>query len=149
VQQDKIGIGNFFWLFASQTYNVKNVQLQKLQAQLAAVAAQNDELSKRVAELKREQASDAITPEQRAAKMARLGELEALDGSQQSQLQDLAELDPDFLAAMKRDTTVATDAANRWTDAVNTLVYKMKSQFGASPEGLAEKYQVTDDLEYV
>jgi hypothetical protein len=168
VQTDKLGIGNFYWLFASQTFNLRQTrtpnkshtdnlltfsfffqELEKIQSQLAAIRASNADLAQRVDEQKREASNDSVSPEERAAKMARLSELEALDGAQQTQLRDLAELDPDTLVAMQKDTAVAVEAANRWTDAVNTLSSQLRNQFNVPAEAISEKYGVPADLDYV
>jgi len=149
VQTDKLGIGNFFWMFASQTYNAKQVQLEKAQAQLAAVRQSNEQLRERIAEFQREHASEMVSADERAAKKARLAELEVLDAAQLSQLHDLAELDPDTLAAMQADRKIAVDAANRWTDAVQSLAGHLRNQFNCPPEMIAEKYGIPADLDSI
>jgi hypothetical protein len=124
-------------------------ELEKIQTQLTTVRASNAEVAQRVDEQKREASNDSVSPEERAAKMARLSELEALDATQQTQLRDLAELDPDTLVAMQKDTAVAVEAANRWTDAVNTLSSQLRNQFNVPAEAISEKYGVPADLDYI
>eukprot|EP01108_Squamamoeba_japonica_P010305 TRINITY_DN9984_c0_g1_i1.p1 TRINITY_DN9984_c0_g1~~TRINITY_DN9984_c0_g1_i1.p1 ORF type:complete len:231 (-),score=51.43 TRINITY_DN9984_c0_g1_i1:14-628(-) len=142
---DKIGIGNFYWLFASQQFNKLDQQLKGLQEKQDAAEKAIDENEKRLVALE----GDREGGDERKELLQKLSQLEALAASQARQLADMAELDPDTLKAMLRDSETCVTATNRWTDAITETRSYLVSNLNVGESDLNKRYRIAEDLDYI
>ncbi|KAJ2857026.1 Meiotic nuclear division protein 1, partial [Coemansia asiatica] len=112
VRCEKIGTSNYFWSFPSESALKRKTRLQDLEKELALMEAKQSELDSAIEQalLGREQT------EEREGLVEELGDVEALWNKQQAELRQFEECDPVRMNERKKQTMVARDAANRWTD---------------------------------
>eukprot|EP01116_Phalansterium_solitarium_P018535 TRINITY_DN4937_c0_g1_i1.p1 TRINITY_DN4937_c0_g1~~TRINITY_DN4937_c0_g1_i1.p1 ORF type:complete len:208 (+),score=60.68 TRINITY_DN4937_c0_g1_i1:578-1201(+) len=145
VKQDKVGTGNYFWLFPSDEMNLRNVKQGQLEQELATFKRRRTELDSehKQAMLGREDS------EERQAKLARLASLEADNAQLKAQLQALAESNPETIKAMQHDAKVALEAANRWTDNIFSLKSWIMNQSAISSENFDAHFGLPANFDYV
>lgn len=104
-----------------QMKHKQNLQeIEKLEAELAEAEAQ-------LADAKRGREED---PEGgRAAKLAKLAEMEKEIAALDKEYQDLQQYDPKVLADLEKELELVTEAAHRWTDNIfNCKTYLVKKR---------------------
>ncbi|KAF9188369.1 Meiotic nuclear division protein 1, partial [Haplosporangium sp. Z 767] len=118
VTVEKIGTSNFYWSFPSAVQQSKNAKLQTLREELQRLETSNTELEASI----QQATSGREDSDQRRELIAKLAEAEALDIELQKELKQYSDSDPTMLAAQKKYSMVAKDAANRWTE--NIFVFQ-------------------------
>ncbi|KAF9183047.1 Meiotic nuclear division protein 1 [Haplosporangium sp. Z 11] len=118
VTVEKIGTSNFYWSFPSAVQQSKNAKLQTLREELQRLETSNTELETSI----QQATGGREDSDQRRELIAKLAEAEALDIELQKELKQYSDSDPTMLAAQKKYSMVAKDAANRWTE--NIFVFQ-------------------------
>eukprot|EP01114_Cavostelium_apophysatum_P021450 TRINITY_DN7486_c0_g1_i2.p1 TRINITY_DN7486_c0_g1~~TRINITY_DN7486_c0_g1_i2.p1 ORF type:complete len:240 (-),score=47.53 TRINITY_DN7486_c0_g1_i2:40-657(-) len=145
VKSDKIGSGNYYWCFPSDESNAKNVRIQALTGEIETLKRKRDQLLQD----KTEATKGRDASEERTAKLAKLAALKTENAKFKKQLADLADNNPELMEAMKRDTKIAKDAANRWTDNIFSLKSHITNNFGVDGESFSNSFGVPSNLDYL
>jgi len=118
VDKDKIGGSNFFWSFPGKRDRMLQLEHEKVLTEIEVTKIKLVSAEAKLADAKRGREDD---DGQRAKKITRLRELAEEKKSMEGELEILKENDPQVLADLKKELTLVTDAANRWTDNIFTV----------------------------
>lgn len=81
--------------------------------------------------------------------MKELAEKELLHKEMETELERLKECDPEVLESMKKETLIAREATNRWTDNVFTIKSWCVKKFGVEQKTIDKNFGIPEDFDYV
>ncbi|KAG0247334.1 Meiotic nuclear division protein 1 [Mortierella polycephala] len=84
---------------------------------------------------------------QRRELIAKLAEAEALDMELQKELKQYSDSDPTMLAAQRKYSTVAKDAANRWTENIFVFQSYCVDKFHLDRQEFNRNFNISDDMD--
>ncbi|KAI8319080.1 meiotic nuclear division protein 1 [Martensiomyces pterosporus] len=142
---EKIGSSNYFWAFPSEAAIKRRNKISELQKDIAQMEAKQVGLNEGIekAQYGREQTDE------RAGLTAELAEVEATWNSQQAELQKFKECDPVLMNQKRQETTVAKDAANRWTDNIFIMQSWVRDKFNMETADFNKYFNIPSDLDNV
>eukprot|EP01100_Stratorugosa_tubuloviscum_P014609 TRINITY_DN7924_c0_g1_i1.p1 TRINITY_DN7924_c0_g1~~TRINITY_DN7924_c0_g1_i1.p1 ORF type:complete len:206 (-),score=103.68 TRINITY_DN7924_c0_g1_i1:10-627(-) len=142
---DKIGTGNYFWLFPSQDLVKKKTRHDDLTKEVKSLRKKAEELQ----ETKESLSSGREDSKERAAKQARFLELENENDNLSKQISSYNEMDPEAFAEIQQQTKTALEAANRWTDNIFNLRSFCVRKWSIESKLFDSNFQVPEDFDYI
>ncbi|KAJ2819416.1 Meiotic nuclear division protein 1, partial [Coemansia sp. 'formosensis'] len=142
---EKIGTSNYYWAFPSESAIKRQTRLKALEKDVEQMEARRHELVDSIdkAQLGREQTDE------RTSLNEELAEIEAQWNAQQTELQTFKECDPVLMNQKRTESTVARDAANRWTDNIFTIQSWVCEKFNMDPADFAKHFGIPPDMDNV
>ncbi|KAJ1946373.1 Meiotic nuclear division protein 1, partial [Linderina macrospora] len=142
---EKIGSSNYFWSFPSEAAIKRRNKIADLEKDIGQIDTKIDALGSSIekAQFGREQTDE------RAALTEELAEVEARWSSQQEELQQFKECDPELMNQRRKETVVAQDAANRWTDNIFIIQGWTRDKFNMETSQFNKAFGIPDDLDSV
>ncbi|KAJ2878321.1 Meiotic nuclear division protein 1 [Coemansia aciculifera] len=142
---EKIGTSNYFWAFPSEAAIKRQNRLEALEKDVEQMEAKQRELTDSIekALLGREQTDE------RTSLNEELAEIEAQWNAQQTELQTFKECDPELMKQKRDETTVARDAANRWTDNIFIMQSWVCEKFNTDTADFAKHFGIPADMDNV
>lgn len=144
VSFDKIGSGNFYWCFPSEAYNRRKVRESQITASIEALSLEHEQLGAQIQEL---MAGRDESPE-RDALEEEIQKLEAQQEEINKTLTKYDSMNPDVIRKMQRQTELALEAANRWSDNICTLRSWTVKQFGFTKDRFNKQFEVDESFDY-
>eukprot|EP00753_Platysulcus_tardus_P005158 PLAT12948.1.p1 GENE.PLAT12948.1~~PLAT12948.1.p1 ORF type:complete len:213 (+),score=102.00 PLAT12948.1:27-641(+) len=145
IRTDKIGSGNFYWLFPRSALELRQRRIAKLEETIGKDEERTENARKR----KREALEDRVESEERVRKLARLEEVEEKKGELSSEYDKLRRCDPELLTKLESKVEECKTAVNRWTDNVWTLQSYIKKKFGMPGKEVDKALGIPADFDYV
>ncbi|KAJ3040701.1 Meiotic nuclear division protein 1 [Rhizophlyctis rosea] len=87
--------------------------------------------------------------DERADMLERLHDAEALRKSYLKELEQFRDCDPAVLEAKELATTLAKDAANRWTDNIFALQSYCSRNFNITSQQFSEQFGIPEDFDSI
>ncbi|KAJ2826892.1 Meiotic nuclear division protein 1 [Coemansia furcata] len=142
---EKIGTSNYYWAFPSESAIKRQTRLKALEKDVEQMEAKRHELVDRIdkAQLGREQTDE------RTSLNEELAEIEAQWNAQQTELQTFKECDPVLMNQKRTESTVARDAANRWTDNIFIIQSWVCEKFNMDTADFAKHFGIPPDMDSV
>ena len=144
VSCDKIGSGNFFWAFPSQALNKRNVLRSKLNTELDELNTEIANLEKEIAELE----PGREPSEEREKLDGEIAVFEQEIKECKKEIEKYGDLNPDLIRKTQRQTKVALDAANRWTDNIYAIRSYCTKKLNILPENFDKNFEIGEDFDY-
>lgn len=145
VDKDKIGGSNFFWSFPGKRDRVLQLEHEKILTEIESAKVKLISAEGKLADAKRGREDE---DGERAKKIARLQELDKEKKSMEKELESLKENDPQVLADLKKELTLVTDAANRWTDNIFTCKSYLTKKRGMNSKEACKLLSITSEFDY-
>eukprot|EP00186_Timspurckia_oligopyrenoides_P001901 CAMPEP_0182447140 /NCGR_PEP_ID=MMETSP1172-20130603/11968_1 /TAXON_ID=708627 /ORGANISM="Timspurckia oligopyrenoides, Strain CCMP3278" /LENGTH=192 /DNA_ID=CAMNT_0024643457 /DNA_START=55 /DNA_END=633 /DNA_ORIENTATION=- len=142
---DKCGVQTVYWCLPSDNVQKKRARIRTLEKSI-------ENKNQMIANAKEENAAlqkGRESSETRDQLLRKLSELTKTRKELEEKLSRFAECDTDLANAMKDGTTVAVEAANRWTDNIFTLKSWTCNTFGLSPKDFEESFCIPAELDYI
>lgn len=145
VDTDKIGTCVYFWAFPSKATAIRRTKLDNIEEKV-------NEANKRVKSAQDRMAQAQVGREEgdeRSTLIERVGELENQQNLITQEIQKFRDCDPEVLEQMKKETLIATDAVNRWTDNVFAIKSWCKNKFCIAESTINKQFSIPEELDYV
>ncbi|KAJ7333771.1 Meiotic nuclear division protein 1 [Desmophyllum pertusum] len=145
VDTDKIGTSIYFWAYPSKAMHTRQKNLQQLTEQI-------NECEKKLAsttKLLKQANSGREQSDDRAAILQELMQKKKLCKEQEEQLEKYRECDPEVLQNMQKETVMAKEGANRWTDNVFTIKSWCVRKFGLEDKMIDKNFGIPEEFDYV
>ncbi|XP_065830909.1 meiotic nuclear division protein 1 homolog [Oscarella lobularis] len=145
VDSERIGTSNYFWAFPSKALHARKRKLSDLTQQIEGLKkrkANNDALL-----VKARRGKDQT--ENRAQVLKDLALAKAEEAKLKAEVEKYKDLDPEVLKEKENGTSVAKEAANRWTDNVFGIKSWCKKKFGIEGKDIDKNYGVPADFDYL
>ncbi|XP_041349028.1 meiotic nuclear division protein 1 homolog [Gigantopelta aegis] len=145
VDTDKIGTSVYFWAFPSKASQNRKRKIDDLSNKLQEVKNKKQALDEAIAKAK-------VGKEETQNRTDILAELASKKDERQklaSQLEKYRECDPEVLEKIKKETTTAMEAANRWTDNIFCIKSWIKNKFSFEDSVIDKQFGIPDDFDYV
>jgi len=144
VSFDKIGSGNFYWCFPSEALNRRKIQEDKLNVQIKQYEDEIAKLQKEIAELEpgKEDCQERTDLNK---------EVQEFSKQLQEILQESAKyesLNPEGIKKTQRQTKIAFDSANRWTDNIFSLKSWVTKSFNIHAAQFNEQFGLEENFDY-
>ncbi|OIR58898.1 MAG: meiotic nuclear division protein 1-like protein [Amphiamblys sp. WSBS2006] len=145
INQEKVGIGNFFWRFPGAAAQQRKSEIRRLEAEISGLEEEN-------------RASSASVQAERALRVPsekRSGDLEEHRGlllrkeACARELASLRELDPDRYAASAARRAELGALVERWTDNLFVLQAYCEKTFSMSRSDLCTQFDIFSNLDYL
>jgi SMC interacting uncharacterized protein involved in chromosome segregation len=131
IETDKIGLGNYYWLFPSAAANKSKRKLEQLEKDIEESEKKKVKLEEEIEEA----SAGKEDSEERQQNLQTYKDLQAEKAELDKELKKFADFDPELVKKIESDAKVALDAANRWTDNIFALQgYTSKNFFMASAD---------------
>lgn len=145
VDTDKIGTSIYFWAYPSKPLHTRQQKLQQLTEQIHECEKKIVATTKllKQANSGREQSGD------RDAILQELMQKEKLCKEQEQELERYRECDPEVLENMQKETVMAKEGANRWTDNIFTIKSWCVRKFGLEEKMIDKNFGIPEDFDYV
>ena len=145
VSFDKIGSGNFYWCFPSEALNRRKVQEEKLKKETSILNNEIIQLEKEISELEpgREEC------EERTQLNYEISELNKKMDLILSESSKYEFLNPEGIKKMQKQTQIAHDSANRWTDNIFTIRSWVSKNFNVSSSQFNEQFEISENFDYL
>jgi len=142
---DKIGSGNFYWCFPSEALNKRKVHECKLLQEIESYQNEINEIEKQIEELE----PSRIDCKERTDLDAEVKEFEAKLKIIQKESEPYEKMNPDAIHLTEKQSAIALDAANRWTDNIFTVKSWCTKSFGLLPSAFDQNFGITEDFDYL
>lgn len=140
---DKIGATNFYWLFPSQACEIRKRKIDQLDKDIENAAEKKKKLQQ-------ETKDGMVGKEETDERKANLKEMKQL----QEQIKELDEKlavyrakDPELIKKKQKDTKIAKDHANLWTDNIFEIRDNMKRETGRTEDEINDFFGIKPDLD--
>ena len=148
VNQDKIGISNFFWSFPSAASVRLESERTKLLQKLAILEEEEDGVRANIAKDMpgKEDCKERDEMEQKIEKIT-----ESLQNKKR-ELESFSANDPSRFESLKKMKVTSKDGANRWTDNIFTIQGWMKKTFqgmGKQIDDFLSQQGVPKEMDYI
>ena len=146
VDTDKIGTSVYFWAFPSKALATRQTRISTLREKVDAAVAKNKDLDLKI----KESTTGKEESDDRTAILEELADLEKKKETLKAKIKKYEGCDPEELERLKKETTVAKEAVNRWTD----NIYSIQSWVGkkypsVNVNDLNQQFGVPDDMDYI
>ncbi|XP_037514452.1 meiotic nuclear division protein 1 homolog [Rhipicephalus sanguineus] len=145
VDSEKIGTSVYFWSFPSKAVSTRKRKIDQLKTKVEDVQKKlkfvESQLAK--AQVGREDSSE------REELMSKLSELERDRDEVSAELDKHRDCDPEVLEEVKKQTLVAKEATNRWTDNIFSIKSWVKNKFFIEESVLNKQFGIPEELDYV
>ncbi|XP_022110505.1 meiotic nuclear division protein 1 homolog isoform X1 [Acanthaster planci] len=145
VDSDRIGTSNYFWAFPSKASNARKRKLDDLTTALEGSEKKRATTKKLItkATIGKENTDDRIEL------MKTLAVQEQENSRLKAELEKYRECDPEVLEEVKKQTLVAREAANRWTDNIFTIKSWCKKKFSMEEKTIDKHFGIPEDFDYI
>uniref|UniRef100_G3MNW5 Meiotic nuclear division protein 1 homolog n=1 Tax=Amblyomma maculatum TaxID=34609 RepID=G3MNW5_AMBMU len=145
VDSEKIGTSVYFWSFPSKAVSTRKRKIDDLKSKVEDVQKKLKSVENQLAKAQvgREDSSE------REKLIAQLSELEQSRDELSAELQKHRDCDPEVLEEIKKQTVVAKDAANRWTDNIFAIKSWVKNKFFIEEAVLNKQFNIPEELDYI
>nr|XP_037278070.1 meiotic nuclear division protein 1 homolog [Rhipicephalus microplus] len=145
VDSEKIGTSVYFWSFPSKAVSTRKRKIDELKTKVEEAQKKlkffENQLAK--AQVGREDSSE------REELMTKLSELERDRDEVAAELEKHKDCDPEVLEEVKKQTLVAKEAVNRWTDNIFSIKSWVKNKFFIEESVLNKQFGIPEELDYV
>ncbi|XP_075542556.1 meiotic nuclear division protein 1 homolog isoform X2 [Dermacentor variabilis] len=145
VDSEKIGTSVYFWSFPSKAVSTRKRKLDELKTKVDDVQKKlkfvENQLAK--AQVGREDSSE------REELISKLSDLERSRDEVSAELEKHKDCDPEVLEEIKKQTVVAKEATNRWTDNIFSIKSWVKNKFFIEESVLNKQFGIPEELDYV
>ncbi|XP_033747912.1 meiotic nuclear division protein 1 homolog isoform X1 [Pecten maximus] len=145
VDTDKIGTSVYFWAFPSKASQNRKRKISDLTSQLEDLESKKLALTTSVSKAKVGKEDN----EDRSELLAALAERREEKSRLMSELELYRECDPEVLQEVQNQTTVAREAANRWTDNVFSIKSWIKRKFSFEESVIDKQFDIPEDFDYM
>ena len=90
-----------------------------------------------------------VTQDDRDTILKELKQKETLCKEQEKELERYRECDPEVLENMQKETVMAKEGANRWTDNVFTIKSWCVRKFGLEEKMIDKNFGIPEDFDYM
>lgn len=145
VDTDKIGTSVYFWAFPSKASQNRKRKLEEIMNQL-----EDSEKKRKVVEegIKKAKVGREET-ENRTQLLKDLG-LKLLEKKRLlTELDSYKECDPEVMEQMKKESLIAVEAANRWTDNVFSVKSWIKNKFSFDESTIDKQFGIPEGFDYI
>ncbi|GAB0493485.1 hypothetical protein MMPV_004768 [Pyropia vietnamensis] len=150
VSSDKCGVQTVFWCLPSEAVQKKRARIAVLEEEVKSNTAALERLKSQLASMKAARTGRDLEGDNgRDAFLAQLATDETAVAALKKQVAEQAASDPERLRELATATTTAREAANRWTDNVDTLRRYVNDKFGMDTADFARQFGVPADMEYL
>ena len=147
VETDKIGIGAFFWAFPSKGFQVRKNLVVDYDRKIQACQAETQQVQ---AEIDKAQSDRDGKGGNREKTQSELEEATKLRDQLQLELKQFERSDPKILDKISKDTKIAKEAINRWTDNLYVIMqWIQQSRPEASASDLEKQFPIFNNLDYI
>lgn len=145
VDTDKIGTSIYFWAYPSKAMHTRQQKLQQLTEQISECEKKINSTTKllKQANTGREKTDD------RESILQELAQKEKLCKELEKELERYRECDPEVLENIQKETVMAKEGANRWTDNVFTIKSWCVRKFGLEEKMIDKNFGIPEDFDYV
>lgn len=81
--------------------------------------------------------------------MKELAKKETVSQEMTKELEKYRECDPEVLENLKKETLMAKEAANRWTDNVFSIKSWCVKKFGIDEKNIDKNFEIPEDFDYL
>lgn len=145
VDSEKIGTSVYFWSFPSKAVSTRKRKIDELKTKVEDAQKKlkfvDSQLAK--AQVGREDSSE------REELMSKLSDLERDRDKVLAELEKHKDCDPEVLEEVKKQTLVAKEATNRWTDNIFSIKSWVKNKFFIEESVLNKQFGIPEELDYV
>ncbi|XP_037278070.2 meiotic nuclear division protein 1 homolog [Rhipicephalus microplus] len=145
VDSEKIGTSVYFWSFPSKAVSTRKRKIDELKTKV-------EEAQKKLKFLENQLAKAQVGREdssEREELMSKLSELERDRDEVAAELDKHKDCDPEVLEEVKKQTLVAKEAVNRWTDNIFSIKSWVKNKFFIEESVLNKQFGIPEELDYV
>ncbi|CAL4059300.1 unnamed protein product [Meganyctiphanes norvegica] len=145
VDTDKIGTCVYFWAFPSKATAIRRSKLDNIDERVKEAKRRLKSAQERMAQAQvgREEGDG------RAALLERIAAAENQRNLLTQEIQKFRDCDPEVIEQMKKETQIATDAVNRWTDNIFSIKSWCKNKFCIAEDTLNKQFSIPEELDYV
>lgn len=145
VDSDRIGTSNYFWAFPSKAANINKKKLRDLEEKLQELKRKKDDLSSELSLVEKGREES----EERSALLEALQKKQSQRKVLTTELEQYKSCDPQTLKELREGTTVAKEAANRWTENVFAVKSWCKNKFSLEEESINKQFGIPEDFDYL
>lgn len=150
VSSDKCGVQTVFWCLPSEAVQKKRARIAVLEEEVKANKAALERVESQLTSMKADRTGQNLEGDTgREALLEKLAADEQAVAALTAQVAEQAASDPERLRELATATTTAREAANRWTDNVDTLRRYVSDKFGMDGADFARQFGVPADMEYL
>lgn len=150
VSSDKCGVQTVFWCLPSEAVQKKRARVAVLDEEIKSNEAASKRLESQLAAMKAARTGRDLEGDNgRDAFLKQLASDEQAVAALTAQVAEQTASDPERLRELATATTTAREAANRWTDNVDTLRRYVSDKFGMDSADFARQFGVPADMEYL
>ncbi|XP_076337784.1 meiotic nuclear division protein 1 homolog isoform X1 [Tachypleus tridentatus] len=145
IDTDKIGTSVYFWAFPSKAVNNRKRKLEDLKKQI-------DEAKKKLKSLNEAVTKAQIGREDTEHRTKLLKEVNLAEKEKEElkgEIQKYKDSDPEVLEGLKKQTEMAKEATNRWTDNIFSIKSWCKKKFFIEESVLNKQFCIPEELDYV
>ncbi|XP_037081427.1 meiotic nuclear division protein 1 homolog [Pollicipes pollicipes] len=145
VDTDKIGTSVYFWAFPSKGAGVRQHKLAGLEEQLAQLRQKRHTVEAQLAEAAVGREEDDERGQLLKDLAGRRQERARLD----AEIAKYKDCDPEALEAMRQQSRIAIEAANRWTDNIFNIKSWCKRKFSMEEATIDKQFGIPDSFDYL
>eukprot|EP00162_Nutomonas_longa_P002889 comp13549_c0_seq1/m.18855 comp13549_c0_seq1/g.18855 ORF comp13549_c0_seq1/g.18855 comp13549_c0_seq1/m.18855 type:complete len:203 (-) comp13549_c0_seq1:59-667(-) len=144
VTSDRIATSNFFWALPSNMAMKRKQRIEDLEDKKEVLKKQ-----KKMLEDGKKAHQEEKEEEGRAEIVSKNIELKEKYQKLKDRLSELNAVDHETYEKIIKDTKIAKDAANRWTDNIFTTKSWISNKFNIDSSTIDQQFGIPDDLDYV
>jgi len=145
VDTDKIGTSVYFWAFPSKASQNRKRKLDEMSKQLE----EGEKRRRTTAEQLTRTKIGREDSEVRSKVLSELSERQTEKKSLEKEIASYQDCDPQVMEQMKRETLVARDASNRWTDNIFSIKSWIKNKFNFEDSIIDKQFDIPEGFDYV
>ena len=148
IRVEKIGSGNWYWVFGSEEKRRRLVELEGLKAELGKLQEVCTAVDTQV-KAKKEADEELDDEEERTRLMDTKHVLNAEVASLEKELEGYRESDPGVVTALQEETGVMKEKAQRWTDNIDVVEGWLLEKMGGDREQMEALKREVYAMDYV
>ncbi|XP_065663868.1 meiotic nuclear division protein 1 homolog isoform X2 [Hydra vulgaris] len=145
VDSERIGTSNYFWSYPSKGIQSRKRKVESLNQQIDELKTRKLSYGKSVEEAK----EGKDMSDERVKVLEKLNKLEEENKKYKNELTKYSDCDPELLKQLEVDVSVATDAANRWTDNIFSLKSWCVKKFNMDSSVIDKQFGIPEDFDYI
>ncbi|KAK3085027.1 hypothetical protein FSP39_023053 [Pinctada imbricata] len=145
VDTDKIGTSVYFWAFPSKASQNRKRKIDDLKGRIQDLDSRKKMLTDAVTKAK----IGKEDTNERTELLSQLEEKRAVVSRLSTEIEKYRECDPEVIEGVQKQTVVAKEAANRWTDNVFSIKSWIKNKFSFEDNVIDKQFGIPDDFDYI
>lgn len=145
VDTEKIGTMVCFWAFPSKAMNTRKHRLDDMRAKKLELDSAVSAVEKKISAA----AEGKEDTEERRLLLSEMASLESKKTELTAEIDKYKEFDPETIKALQTEAEKAKEAANRWTDNIESIKQWCKKKFGIEEKDLNKQFEIPEDMDYV